>query len=837
MPTRGRSTIVLVLAALAALLLVGRGLSTLLVEQAWYERMGAAALWQAQVGSALLLKVGGWLLGTAFAFANLWAVRLTIQSVAVPTRVADLELVEMLTARQLFRITLLAAAAVGVLLTLPLDDGSLLTAVRRGVPFREYEGIFQRDLGFYVHWLPFESALYTWALVAIVVVSAIVTLLYALTRSLRFEGRQLIARTHVRRHLTVLGALVLALLSWSYRLDAYELLLWGSGFDGGFTVIDHRYTTRVDLVLAVATLAGALIVLRTGWIGQIRAAFVTVTLVLVGALGVRQAGPGIAEHAGWFAVPEGRRNDYDATRAIFTRRAYGVEAIRVDEPGDSTPAARPAGLGRVAVWDANALSSLRPAAGDDPAVLVTRPGWQPGPSGADAVLVTRTASVTPVWDVRLLAGSRVRPDGERELARHPALRGIALPEPLVAPEQSGYRLVDASEGNGTPAFPRSAGIETAGQSAVPGFDARRIPAIPLDGLGRRLALAWATRDASLLAETEAIGAAVVLHRDVRARVGRLVPRLVQGRAVTPILHGGSLVWALDLYSASTWYPLSIRLNAGGTAQSYFRHAGTALVEAHTGAVRIVRAAAPDPIAQTWFGLVPELVVAAEALPASLRALLPIPTDGAYATARAFARVGSRRTGNAPRFVPDSLPGTAPYPVHSLADGAVAWSLPLVDGTDQLLGTFVARGGTDRQPHWRPVTEPLPRWRALTTRLGTVFDSVTTALAGAQEGPLVAGGVRTLVIDGRPWLLRPAYADQGGVPHLVAIAVVGDTLALAVRGPDALPGGVSPTVTTVAAPAVDARRLFDAAREAMQRGDWLRFGATMDSLGRALSRPR
>ena len=831
MPTRGRSTIVLVVAALAALLLVGRGLSTLLVEQAWYERMGATALWQTQITSTLLLKLGGWLLGTGFAFANLWAVRLTIQSVAVPTRVADLELVEMLTARQLFRITLLAAAAVGVVLTLPLDDGSLLTAVRRGVPFREYEGIFQRDLGFYVHWLPFESALYTWALVAIVVVSAIVTLLYALTRSLRFEGRQLIARTHVRRHLTVLGALVLALLSWSYRLDAYELLLWGSGFDGSFTAVDHRYTTRVDLVLAVATLAGALIVLRTGWIGQVRAAFVTVTLVLVGALGVRQAGPGIAERAGWFALPEGRRNDYDATRAIFTRRAYGVEAIRVDEPGDSTPAAPPAGLGRVAVWDANALSALRPSAGDDPAVLVTRPGWQPGPSGADAVLVTRTTSVTPVWDVRLLAGSQVRPDGERELARHPALRGIALPEPLVAPDQSGYRLVDASAGTGGPAFPSTAG----GESTVPGFDTRRIPAIPLDGLGRRLALAWATRDASLLAEAETGGAAVVLHRDVRERVGRLVPRLAQGRAVTPILPGGSLLWALDLYSASTWFPLSIRLNAGGTAQSYFRHAGTALVEAHTGAVRIVRTGSPDPIAQTWFGLVPGLVVAAETLPSSLRALLPIPTDGAYATARAFARVGSRRTGNAPRFVPDSLPGTDPYPVHSLVDGAVAWSLPLVDGTDQLVGTFVARGGTERAPHWRPVSEPLPRWRALTTRLATVFDSVTSALAGAQEGPLVAGGVRTLVIDGRPWLMRPAYADEGGVPHLVALAVVGDTLALAVRGPDALPGGVRRTDVPEATPTLDARRLYDAAREAMQRGDWLRFGATMDSLGRALSR--
>lgn len=842
--------VVLVVAGLAAVLLAGRGLSTVVVERAWYEAMGASEVWRAQVTATLLLAVGAWLLGSAFAFANLWAVRQTIQSVAVPTRVADLELVEMLTARQLLRITLLASAAVGVVLTLPLDDWTLLTAVWRGEPFREYEGFFQRDLGFYVHWLPFEAALYTWALVALVVVSAIVTVLYALTRSLRFEGRRLIARTHVRRHLTVLGALVLILLSWSYRLDAYELLLWGSGFDGTFTPVDHRFTVRVDLALAVATFAAALIVLRTGWIGQLRAAFVTVTLVLVGALGLRQAGPGIAERAGWFALPEGRRSDYDATRAIFTRRAFAVEAIVVEERPDSTSAALPVELGRVALWDAATIAALRPA-GPDAATLVTRPAWQQGPVGPDAVLVTRTTAVTPVWDVRLLSGARTGTDGTALLARHPALRGTALPEPLVAPELSGYRLVDADGPRGGAPSAESARRRVA-DSLFPG---ESVPAARLDGLGARLAHAWATRDPALLRSPPSPDAAVVMHRDVRGRVQRLLPTLVQGRAITPILHGETLLWAIDLYAASRWYPLSIRLNAGGTAQGYFRHAGTALVEAHTGVVRIVRVDSPDAIARTWFALLPGLVIAPEALPPTLGALLPIPTDGLYATVRAFARAGSRVTGSAPRFVPDSVPGLEPFPVVQEDDGAIAWSVPLVDGTDRLVGTFAARGGTDRHPRWRPLAEPVPRWSALTTRLGAVFDSVTTS-AGERDGPLVAGSLRAFTVAGRPWLVRPAFADEAGSPRLVALAVATDTVAFAVHGPAALPGAVdrpgerrsgaggtgdAPVESSrgeprdARDPSREARRLYEAARDAMQRGDWLRFGAAMDSLGRALSR--
>jgi uncharacterized protein len=845
---RGKSTVALIVAVLAAALLVGRGLSTVIVEQSWYAAMGASRLWREQVMATLALKLGAWVLGTAFAFANLWAVRLTIQSVAVPTRVADLELVEMLTARQLFRITFLASAAVGVVLTLPLDDWTLLTAVWRGEPFREYEGFLQRDLGFYVHWLPFEGALYTWALVSLVIVAALVTVLYALTRSLRFEGRQLIARTHVRRHLTVLGSLVLILLSWSYRLDAYELLLWGSGFDGTFTAIDHRFTTRVDLALAVATFAAALIVLRTGWIGQVRAAFVTVSLVLVGALGVRQAGPGIAERAGWFTLPEGRRSDYEATRAIFTRRAYAVDEIVSDERADSALASPLAGVARLTVWDAASVAAWRPAGTEDVAV-VTRPTWQPGPGGPDAVIVTRSASVSPVWDVRLLAGARTDALGAPFIARHPALRGTALPEPLVAPELTGYRLVDGLEGEPRQRTGTSIAADTSDEAPSP-FASDGIPSVRLDGVGVRLAHAWATRDPALLSSLPSPNAAVVMHRDVRARLQRLLPTFVQGRTITPVLDAERLLWAVDVYAASAWYPLSIRLNAAGSAHSYFRLAGTALVDAQTGTVRIVRVESPDALARSWFRLLPGLVIGADAVSPSLRALLPIPTDGLYATVRAFARVGSRNTGSAPRFVPDSLPGVEPFPVMQEPDGAISWSLPLIDGTDQLVGTFVARGGVDRRPRWRALEEPRPRWSALTSRLAAVFDSVT-AVAGERDGPLSAGTLRTITVGGRPWLARPAFSSEGGAPRLVALAIATDTAALAVSSPERLPGapalvgseprradtldGVGSAPLDDRARTRDARRLYDAAREAMQRGDWLRFGATMDSLGRALGR--
>jgi hypothetical protein len=850
-----RLRLIVTIAAAATLLLLGRALSHLVVEHAWFTAMAAGALWREHLLALAVLKGAGWLAGSLFAFANLWAVRRTIRSIAVPTRVADLELVEVLPSHRLLHATLAVAAAVGFLLTLPLDDWTLLSAAWRGLDFSEYEGFFQRDLGFYVHWLPFESMLYTWALIAIAVVAVLVTLLYALTRSVRIENRQLIVNHHVRRHFTVLAAMVLLLLSWSYRLDAYERLLWGSGFDGLFTPIDHRYITRVDMALAVCTFAAALIVLRTGWIGQVRAAFITVSLVLAGSLTLRQLGPEIVRRGALVDTREIIARDYAATRALFTRRAYGVETMRTTTAEGANPRALSrapalsgiAGRGpdltdlfkQTALWDAAVFTGLR-AVSEAPIAAVLPPAWQRGPHGPDAIVVTRTAAATPVWDIRIVAGAPPDERGAPVLARDAVLRGIALPEPLVAPGMLGHRVVEADP-------PSATGIAEGADRLAPRegpFDDRMIPAASLSGSIARLAHAWATRDITLLRDrgVDGTGTAVVMHRDVRHRLARLAPTLVQGTAITPIMDGVALIWAVDLYSASAHYPLSARFSLAGAPRSYFRHAATALVDAGTGAVRFVPVDDPDPIARTWLGLIATLVLPMDELPDALRDRLPIPSDGALGTLRAFTRVGSRRTGYAASYVPDSLPGSEPFPVTITDDGAIAWAVPLVNEADELVGIFEAGGGAMRRPVWRPIAEPLPRWSALTARLGAALDSVTTEVASAADGPLVAGTIRVRAIAGRPWLVRPVYADAGGALHLVAIAAASESTARAAPSLDAFrrdersePDSPRGEPRTDAWRAAESRRLYDALREALRRSDWIRFGVTMDSLGRVLDR--
>ena len=73
----------------------------------------------------------------------------------------------------------------------------------------------------------------------------------------------------VRRHLSVLAALLLLITMWSYRLESYDLMIRGGGEQGVFSYVDHRWLLPGLLLLWIATAAVAITVLLSGWTGQL----------------------------------------------------------------------------------------------------------------------------------------------------------------------------------------------------------------------------------------------------------------------------------------------------------------------------------------------------------------------------------------------------------------------------------------------------------------------------------------------------------------------------------------------------------------------------------------
>lgn len=311
----------LVVVAAALLLVAGRVLAGVYVDYRWYSALGAASLWRTKTVLSGALYMASGSAAALFIFANLYAVRHSVVSIVLPRRVANVEIGQEVPGRYLVVGAAVVAVLAGLLLTLPGDSWQSLALSRNGVPFGEADPYFESDLGFFVYWLPFESALHIWALITTLVAVALVLFLYALTPSMRWERGSVYVSNWVRRHLVVLGSLLLVLLAWSDRLHAFKVMVHGSGAGGAFTFSDHHATIPVSVWLSIITVGIAFVVLFFGWNGQLRVAFVALSVLLVLSFGLRQLGPTVVRRSSGIDEAARREEPYRQLRADYSRRA------------------------------------------------------------------------------------------------------------------------------------------------------------------------------------------------------------------------------------------------------------------------------------------------------------------------------------------------------------------------------------------------------------------------------------------------------------------------------------------------------------------------------------
>ena len=140
----------------------------------------------------------------------------------------------------------------------------------------------------------------------------------------------------------------------------------------------------------------------------------------------------------------------------------------------------------------------------------------------------------------------------------------------------------------------------------------------------RAAYAWAYQSVALLSDSLSHRGRIVTVRDVRRRLLALAPIFAQGNTAIPLFHADTLYWKVELYSASSDYPLSEARSFGGTERSYFRHAATALINGRTARVSFAPVSNPDPIAREWMRAFPHS--ADHRAAAVVRNLTPTPWD-------------------------------------------------------------------------------------------------------------------------------------------------------------------------------------------------------------------
>jgi uncharacterized membrane protein (UPF0182 family) len=815
-----RRWLVLVIVAIAVALLAGRVLSAWYVDYQWYAIQGATRLWWVRAIDLTLLRGSAFVLATVFAFLNLFAVRRSVRSLRLPRRIGNLEFSEEVSARILNRSVLALAIVIGLAFAAPHNDWMSVDLLRHGIAFGETDPYFRMDLGTWLYQVPLESTAHVWAMIALVVMTLLVVLLYALTPSLRWESGKLHVSGHVRRHLSVLAGVLLVLLAWGYRLDAFDLLYQGTGPLAALSAVDHRISIPANLTLAMLAIASAMLVTWTGWIGQTRVAFVTITVMLLAALTVRQVLPAVGGRFVIAADPEAQEQSYREIRNAYSRRAFAVDAIERTNLADAAPSFTDAVLG-ASLWDLEAMRRVvgGPRAGAKPNGSL---GWQ----GQDGRLVAfaleqplgpQSIESLPAWGLNRVAadvtddrGGPVTRD-DPEFAR--ALRGVLVHDSAT----TYYVLSDTG---------------------------RRIVARSLDTFSARIAHAWHLQNPSLL-NSRGLEAPVrvLLRRDVRERVQHLYPFFTQGRRVIPMVWRDSVYWALHVYSTSDWYPLSGPLRFDGTEVRYAQHAGVAIVNAHTGRVTTITSPRAGPMAESWMLRFPELFSDPSAFDMSFLTRLPPAADGTLIVAQALALSGLRGEFDARAHLPghlsDSLySSTDPAPWFNRASNSVSIAIPLLDPTDEIRGVLVAPGGADFRLRWIRGEKAGPRWSRVATELQAASDSFQGAERATRP---LSGAVRVLpASDGFVALQTQYVVRPDGIPQVLVATIwtrdgvrTGRTLVDAAGLPH-------PVVADLPMTADDFRRrvtaLYETMREAMRRGDWAAMGAAYDALGRLLRSP-
>ena len=815
--------------ALGVVLVAGRALAGLYVDHEWYASLGALPLWRAQLANAALLRAASFAVAGAFAFANLWAVRSSVVQLVLPRRVGNIDFGEQVPPRYLLVAALLLSALIGALLAFVQQDWLALATLRYGGAFDGHDAQFGLDYSWWMYWLPLESELYAWSLVALLVTGAVVIFLYALTPSLRWERGTMQMSEWVRRHLTVLGVLVLVLLAWSYRLDAYDLVVNGTGPEGLFTPVDRQWRVPANLALALVAICAAFVVLWAGWVRQLRVATGTVVTLLVGSLFVRHAGPALVPRLSTAIEAAERTNATVSTRRQYTQRAFGLDRVQRLLAGETGGlVADPAH--DVSAWDAAALAHAvertRRSGRFGPQV-----GWEAQGDGLHAVIVSApdapdatspaawTALRIPAWQGGALPAPRAA-----EPVGPPPAQEIVLPPALVHDSATGWTIVNDSLG------------VVAGGS--------------LSRLGGRIAHAWNQQNPRLLTgDLPGPFARIVLRRDVRERVRTLAPFLAQGRQVTPIVVGDSLWWAIDLYSASGGFPLSRHYTSVAFGEvAYLQHVAAAYVHAYSGRVALVADAVTDPLVQGWMQNVPGLFTSRDRLPRGLVGAMPPPQDLLEAQASQLAAVGWRDEGLVVRRLPTTpvsdtvLARGGLTPFVTTADGRrLTIAIPLLDASERVQGLVVATGGGQPRSWFVSAAPARLRWPAIVEGLQRATDAILASPAGVRPERTLAGRLQSFPTEAGLWFAQPSYlwpvAAPPSVSHVSlwrgAAASGARDLATVLRGGKPLEPMEHP-----GSPAWQAHvsALYNQMRLALKRGDWAAFGEAFESLGRLTGQP-
>ncbi|MCJ7630471.1 MAG: UPF0182 family protein [Longimicrobiales bacterium] len=648
----GRSLLILAI-VLAMVFLIGRSVAGFFTEILWYRSVGYSSVFWTRTLVELGMRIAAGVLTAAVAFGSFRVVGRTLSGVQIRRQFGNLEIAERIPKGAITWGTVLVSLLLGLWLAaaFPQSAGLRLLLLFRAPEWGLAVPWLGRDVSFFVFALPVLGGGMILGLSLVFLLMSFSAAGYAATGSLSVRSGRMKMGPLPRKHLAVLGAIFLLFLAGRFWLAPYLLMLDGnSGVQGIFGFADANARVRGYQALALLTLAAAGVMGWSGFRKRLTPLIASGISVVLGGLILIQLYPELVQRFQVEPNELNRETPYIEANLEFTRTGFGLGALQRAE-FDYDPEAYPdwglaaqqfAGLpiwtpgallttfhtldARFPYYDfetvavdrypsrngiipvAVAVREIDPGGIGDPnwQNLHLRTLYQAGMGAVASAVNNRTPEGRPhMFIAGIPPVSSGDPDG-------PVALGSSGPEALNLGEASVYfgsRVQNYA-------------IVNPDSILALGGELSDLPrGIRLNGLVRKLALAWRFGDANLLFASEiSPESQFVFRRSVVERASAIAPFLRFLGDPYPVVHQGRIVWILEGFTSTRSFPLSTAQDLSGTGPvTYLRNSVKVTVDAVTGDIRFFRMDQEDPLLEAWSRVFPGLLQPFADMPLELQA--------------------------------------------------------------------------------------------------------------------------------------------------------------------------------------------------------------------------
>lgn len=515
------------------------------------------------------------------------------------------------------------------------------------------EPIYNRDAAFYVFTLPLLDTARSWAIGLLVLTLATVGGLAGLRYSQMVLRRQFTLPRELRGHLSLLGALLLALFSFSYWLANFDLLYSERGAVSGAGRTDLFAQRPANYLLMGLSALAALLLLWNIFARRLRPLLAAVGVWGVAALVIGVLFP--AAYQSFFVRPNEYRQEqpYIDNNIRLTRQAYGLDQVTTGQlKGDaafdtSTIAANTTAINDVRLWDYRPLlTTFRQIQRfgqyyDFEDVDIDR--YQLGGGAATQTMLSARELDIKLLDQRAQTwrnqhlvythgyGAVVNPANRFTSQGQPELLLRNIPPTGEGPLQltrpqiyygaltDQYAIVNTREREFDRPGTAGGTEEYANYTGVGG--------VSLGSPINRLLFAAALGDSNILISGSLTGDSRILyHRTIADRVRRVAPFLQLDRDPYLVILDGRLIWIQDAYTTTDRFPYATATPTADGALNYIRNSVKVTVDAYTGEIRFYAIDERDALLKTYQKIYPGLFAPLSAAPNGLTAHFRYPED-------------------------------------------------------------------------------------------------------------------------------------------------------------------------------------------------------------------